>query len=89
LRIKTARRAVKKKIDNAWECLQRAIKEFARATAIIFDEIVELAESIRDVQANQEERKKYRRTWHVPKDTRVKSQVMNNKPKYIVRKVIR
>ena len=77
------------KIDNAWECLQRAIKEFVKATSIIFDEIVELTESIRDVQINQEKREKYRRTWQVPKDTRVKSQVADKRPKYFIRKVIR
>jgi hypothetical protein len=71
------------------EQLAKAFRELAKAVSAIFEEIVELCESINDVVESQGEQKNYRTTWHVPKDTRIKSQVMNNKPKFIVRKVIK
>lgn len=45
--------------------------------------------NIANIQVKIEKERKLRSTWIVNTDTRIRSQVTNNKPRHLVRKIIR
>ena len=54
-----------------------------------WDGLKDVALKIANIQENIEKKKVLRSKWTVQRDTRIKSQVIDNKPKHLVRKIIR
>lgn len=76
-------------MQNEWEKLREVWEEFALLVSRTFDETSRVLERIRKSWVKSDKVKRLRASWHVPKDTRVKSQVADKRPKYFIRKVIR
>lgn len=55
----------------------------------VWDDLKDLPQKIANIQENIEKKKVLQSKWMVQRDTRIKSQVMANKPKHLVRKIIR
>lgn len=55
----------------------------------VWDDLKDLAQKIANIQENIEKKKVLQSKWTVQRDTRIKSQVIDNKPKHLVRKIIR
>lgn len=78
-----------------YDKLQQSITLFCESFRPLIDALIKAFESLKSaaVEYNEylEKKKKVnhlRSSWVVPMDTRVKSQVMMNKPKFVFRKVI-
>jgi len=76
-----------------WEKLTEAFAEITKSMAEMIDRIRNAFEATEDHLEDYIKWKKkqvhLRASWHVPADTRLKSQVLMNKPRNLVRKVIR
>lgn len=73
--------------------LYYSVLEMAKAFENLFrnawNGLKAIASEIAYIHGKTEKKKVLRSKWTVNRDTRLKSQVMNNKPRYSVRKIIR
>lgn len=76
-----------------WERISEAFAEFAKVMAEKMEQIREVFEALEDpiniYLEWKNQREHVRDSWIVPADTRMKSQVMINKPRNLIRKVIK
>ncbi|MDZ5711639.1 hypothetical protein [Jeotgalibacillus haloalkalitolerans] len=64
------------------------VASFAEAVHEIVSSFVQMLEGIVETNKQIEQDNQIRRTWSVDTDTRLKSQVIENKPRHQVRKII-
>ncbi|MBM7585829.1 phage-related protein [Bacillus pakistanensis] len=73
--------------------IRQAIHELAKFLAPFVKKIIEVWNAIKDYKIKhieyRESVRAVRSTWHSQKDTRKPSQYLQNKPRFIVRKIIR
>lgn len=76
-----------------WEKISEA---FAELTKIMYEKMERFSEAFESIEDQVDEYLEWKKqnehmrsTWFIPIDTRTKSQVIDNKPKFVVRKVIR
>ncbi|MBM4762723.1 hypothetical protein [Bacillus sp. B15-48] len=80
-------------VNEAWKIIKESFAELAEEIVEKMERIKELFDSVDD-QRNEyiewrNQKEHMRASWFVPADTRIQSQVINNKPRNIVRKVIK
>lgn len=74
---------------KTWENISKSFAELWETVAEKLERLKDLFDSTDDYLEWKRKQEHMRASWVVPVDTRVKSQVVDNKPKFIVRKVIR
>lgn len=80
---------------KAWKNVKEAFRELAGELEKAFSNMVKTysemlkLEDVIEETSYQDEIQRLRSKWIVPKDTRRPSQNINNKPRFMVRKVIR
>ncbi|MBS4191761.1 hypothetical protein KHA94_16345 [Bacillus sp. FJAT-49705] len=79
-----------------YEKLQKTIAALREALEPVVKNICEAWSVLKSIASSQDEYLKKKKqidnmhsSWNAPKDTRIKSQVINRKPKHTVRKIIR
>ncbi|MGM0903079.1 MAG: hypothetical protein ACQEXB_18520 [Bacillota bacterium] len=76
-------------IDKLIKRISEALKPLIKALKEKWDQFKSLVWPQEEYRKKKKENNHLRSTWIVPADTRLKSQVNDNKPRNIVRKVIR
>jgi hypothetical protein len=67
---------------------QIALIEIANKIKEAFSSLYQFEERIQEVQVEIDKKKLMRATWSIQRDTRVASQVINNKPRRLIKKII-
>lgn len=63
--------------------------DFIKGLRNLWKEIKDILSDYADIPKKHKEPIYYQTKWDLVRDTRLKSQVMNNKPKHLVKKIIR
>lgn len=67
----------------------KAIKEMLKTIVKIWNGVKDFVKELADIKSKIEKQRKLKTKWYPIKDTRLKSQVLNNKPRNLVKRIIK